>query len=412
MTRASAPHVRHHDVVIVGGGNAGISLAAFLRRRHRHLDIAIVAPDQDHRYRPLLSYVGAGMARPDRTLRRQATLIPPNCTWYRDSVTRVHPARATAAAAEQIRHCVITAAGRTLSADDLVLCPGTVIDWDAIPGAREACHSPQGSSNYDPQLAPKTWPLLSSLQQGDALFAVSYRNTPCPGVGLKPLFLAADHWRRAGRSGGIQITVLVENDTVTGLPVADDRILDALARLKARVHLGARIDDVDPARRVMRATGHSGKALTVSYDALHLAPPYRGHGWVTDSGLTTTDTTLIGVDPRTLSHPAHPGLWALGDAAALDTPSSGGGLRKQVPVLAHNLRARRTGGDYRHYEGYTVAPIPLNRRRLLLAERNRRGEEERTVQAVSLAKARAATLYFDLHLQPWVYWHRLLKGKV
>lgn len=49
------------DVVIIGGGNAGISAAARLIRKGID-SVAVIEPQQVHTYRPLLSYVGGGQA--------------------------------------------------------------------------------------------------------------------------------------------------------------------------------------------------------------------------------------------------------------------------------------------------------------------------------------------------------------
>ena len=54
-------HTERHEVLIVGGGNAGISLAARLLRDGAR-DVAVVESESVHRYRPLLNYVGAGEA--------------------------------------------------------------------------------------------------------------------------------------------------------------------------------------------------------------------------------------------------------------------------------------------------------------------------------------------------------------
>lgn len=395
---------QQYDVVIVGGGNAGISLAAYLLRKDPALDVALVAPESEHRYRPLLSYVGGGMSRLGRTVRPQASVIPDGCHWYQEWVTDISPGDGS--------HRVTTSAGRILTAPDVVLCPGATIDWEAIPGSEEACNSAHASTNYEPELAPTTWRMLKRLTSGDAVFAISNRNTPCPGVGLKPLFLAADLWQRTGRMKDIRITVVLEDDTLFGLAKVDDRLHAELERLGATVLTGAHLDSVDADARRLHVTDRDGRSRALPYDAMHLTPPYRGHDWVVRSGVTDPTTTLIANDPETLAHPDHPGLWALGDAATLLTSSSGGGLRRQVPVVGDNIRARREGGEYARYDGYTVAPIPVSRRSLLLAERDRRGREQRSLPLISLAKPRAATLWFDLIVQPPIYWHRLLKGKV
>ncbi len=51
----------NHDVVIVGGGTAGITVAASLRRRApKSLDIAIIDLAESHYYQPAWTLVGGG----------------------------------------------------------------------------------------------------------------------------------------------------------------------------------------------------------------------------------------------------------------------------------------------------------------------------------------------------------------
>ena len=51
--------MEHHELLIIGGGQAGISLAARLLRDGAQ-DVAVLESEPVHRYRPLLNYVGAG----------------------------------------------------------------------------------------------------------------------------------------------------------------------------------------------------------------------------------------------------------------------------------------------------------------------------------------------------------------
>ncbi len=64
------------DVLIVGGGSAGIATAASLLRRRPGLDVRIVEPSEHHYYQPGWTMVGAGVFTPERTRRRTEDLIP------------------------------------------------------------------------------------------------------------------------------------------------------------------------------------------------------------------------------------------------------------------------------------------------------------------------------------------------
>lgn len=55
----------HHKVVIVGGGTAGIAVAARLRRKKID-DIVIIEPSDQHFYQPLWTLVGADGPRRSR----------------------------------------------------------------------------------------------------------------------------------------------------------------------------------------------------------------------------------------------------------------------------------------------------------------------------------------------------------
>ncbi|MCL3859780.1 NAD(P)/FAD-dependent oxidoreductase [Actinotalea sp. K2] len=391
----------HHDVLIIGGGNAGISLAARLRRDGCR-DVAVVEPEQTHHYRPLLSYVAGGMATLDDLRRPEASVIPPGCAWYADHVTAVEPER----------FMVRLAGGGEITYGDLVVCPGSQVDWDAVPGSREAVATPDASTSYLPHLAEKTWAMLSSLREGTVVLAVSDRHVPCAPVALKPLLMAADHWRQEGTLDRIAIELLVEGDRLVDHDRGDRELRAAAAGYGIRVRTGTAVESVDPLARELRVRTPADPDL-VRYDALLLAPPHRAPGWVSASGLSGPQADgFVAVDPHTLAHLTHPRVWGLGDAAAVDALPSGGALRKQVPVVAHNIAARRTGGPMRRYDGYSIAPVTTSRRDLLLAELDRDGRPEPTVPFPDLARPRRNTFLFDRFLEPHVYWRWLLTGHV
>lgn len=394
------PH--RHDVVVVGGGNAGLSLAARLRRDGCR-DVALVDPREVHVYRPLLSYVAGGQATLAEASRPQAELVPRGCRWYRDRVVAVDAERST----------VRLAGGEELAYGDLALCPGSEVDWDAVPGARAAMATPHAVTSYEPDLAERAWPVLAGLRSGTAVFALSARHTPCSPVGLKPLFLAADHWRRSGVLAGVRIELLVEADGLAGERRADRRLREAAEAFGVRVRTSSVVERVEPEARVLRVRAGDGTTSEQDYDVLYLAPPYRAPRWVADSDLASPASEgLVAVDPGTLRHVDHPRVWALGDVAAHRTLSSGGALRRQVPVVAHNVAAQRLGRPLRRYDGYTVSPVVTSRRRLLLAEHDRDGRPTPTVPWPDLTRPSLATFVFDRYVEPRVYWHLLLRGRV
>ena len=107
------PGQEHHDVLVIGGGNAGISLAA---RLHRYgvTDVAVVEPKDHHLYQPLFSHIAGGRATASEAIRPQAAVTPRGVKWIHDGATGIDAAANT----------VTLASGDTVTYGQLVVCPG------------------------------------------------------------------------------------------------------------------------------------------------------------------------------------------------------------------------------------------------------------------------------------------------
>jgi len=80
----------HHQTVIAGGGSAGISVAARLRRKGQD-DVPVIDPAATHYYQPLWTLVGGGRAPAGSSARSEASLMPKGVTWIRKAAVGVDP---------------------------------------------------------------------------------------------------------------------------------------------------------------------------------------------------------------------------------------------------------------------------------------------------------------------------------
>lgn len=394
------PEAEHHDVLIIGGGNAGISLAARLVR-DGFREVAVVESQGVHRYRPLLNYVGAGEASMDALQRPAAEVLPDGCTSVRGEVVSVDAEAAV----------VTLASGRRIGCTTLVVCPGLDEDWEATPGLAEAYAAGWAASTFDDTTAAGVWPALSELRSGRVVFTVPPEPAPCGATALKPLFMACDHWRRTGVLADLDVHLVLPGPTPLGVTGPDARLEQVLTSYGVRVHRDSRVSQLRHGAVALRST--TGEQVLEEVVFAHVVPHYRAPGWVVDYGLAGEHPAgLVGIDPETLRHQRFPDIWSLGDVADIATRSSGGGLRKQVAVLAANIAAAREGGALQHYDGYTVMPITTSRHRLMLVEVDRDGRPRPTAPFPDLTKPRALTWWVDRYLLPQVYWRRILRGKV
>ena len=82
----------NYDVVIIGGGAAGITVAAELLKHRSTLTVAIVEPSESHAYQPGWTLVGDGVFSKEQKIRCEAGLIPKRATWIKAAARTLEPA--------------------------------------------------------------------------------------------------------------------------------------------------------------------------------------------------------------------------------------------------------------------------------------------------------------------------------
>ena len=83
----------NYKIVIVGGGNAGISVASQFLRKNRKLKIAVIDPANKHYYQPAWTLVGGGVFDINKTERTEAEVMPKGVNWIKQKVVAFTPAQ-------------------------------------------------------------------------------------------------------------------------------------------------------------------------------------------------------------------------------------------------------------------------------------------------------------------------------
>ena len=81
------------EVLVIGGGNAGISFASQLHRANSKLKISLVEPSEKHYYQPAWTLVGAGVYNAKDTERSMDSVMPKFVEWIKDKVISFQPER-------------------------------------------------------------------------------------------------------------------------------------------------------------------------------------------------------------------------------------------------------------------------------------------------------------------------------
>ncbi|MGB2571667.1 FAD-dependent oxidoreductase [Micromonospora citrea] len=395
--------VRHHQVVIVGGGTAGISVAARLRRKGV-TDVALIEPSDSHYYQPLWTLVGAGLARAGETVRAQRTLVPKGVTWLRDRAVDVDPGNRT----------VSLAGGDVVGYDQLVMAPGLQLDFDAVPGLAESVGRDGVSSNYRYDLAPRTWEFIQQVRGGTAIFTMPPGPIKCGGAPQKIAYLAADWWRRQGLLDGIRIILVLPTPTIFSQPDWARSLEKVAAGYGIEVRYESQLVEVaGDARRAVIRDNRSGATETLDYDLLHAVPPQKAPDWLAAGPLADPASPFgyLEADRHTLQSPRWPEVFTLGDVANLPTSKTGAAIRKQAPVVVANLlAARRRRPLPARYDGYTSCPLVTAHNRMLLAEFDYALKPSPSFPLIDTMKPRYDMWLLKRHGLPAMYWHGMLRG--
>ena len=74
----------NYNVVIIGGGTAGIMTVSQLKKKNPGISIALIEPSDTHYYQPAWTLVGANTFSFEDTARPMKSLIPKGVDWIRD----------------------------------------------------------------------------------------------------------------------------------------------------------------------------------------------------------------------------------------------------------------------------------------------------------------------------------------
>ena len=403
----SPANTDHHKVVIVGAGAAGIATASSLISRDPSLDVALIDPAEVHYYQPGWTMVGAGVFKAPSTARTMASTIPRGVRWVKARVEGFDP----------LSQLVILEGGRSISYEQLIVCPGLKLDWAAIDGLSETLGRNGVTSNYRYDLAPYTWELVQKLKQGRAVFSQPPMPIKCAGAPQKALYLSCDHWLRHGYLGAVKASFFNAGAVLFGVADYVPALMKYIEKYAVDLNFSHRLVAVDgPNKRatfVRTLADGSSETRIESFDMLHVVPPQVAPDFIRESPLADS-TGWVDVDPHTLRHRKYTNVHALGDVANTSNAKTAAAARKQAPVVANNvLVALGRLPSLAQYDGYGSCPLTVERGKIVLAEFTYGGKLAPSFPSWLLDGRKPTRLAWLLKAQalPPLYWQGMLKGR-
>lgn len=419
----------HYQILIIGGGNAGLSVATQLLRKRSHFKIGIIDPSEKHYYQPAWTLVGAGIFDINKTVRNEKDYIPKNTTWIKEAVSEFNPNE----------NKVICASGEEVTYDILVVCPGIQLDWDKIKGLKETLGKNNTSSNYSFENAPKTWEFIKNFKGGTAVFTNPSTPIKCGGAPHKIMYLAVDYWRKKGILEQCDVHYISGAGVIFGVPEYAETLKKVLKNGNIKTHFGANVVAINGDAKTIEfetketpsnikqnlskisagcyginepTEGGSLSRVTLKFDMCHAVPPQSAPEFIKNSPLRDETNPLgyVEIDKNTMQHSRFKNIFALGDCTNAPCSKTGAAIRKQAPVVVSNILSVIDKLELTaKYDGYSACPIPTQYGKLMLAEFDYTNTPKMTFP-FDQAKPRWSMWILKTKILPWLYWNKILKG--
>ncbi|UVL97651.1 NAD(P)/FAD-dependent oxidoreductase [Pseudomonas atacamensis] len=392
------------DIVVIGGGTAGIGFVASLLKRDPQLKVTVIEPSSQHYYQPAWTLVGGGAFDVKDTVRPMSKVMPRQATWIQASVSAIDPQSRQLTLDDQ----------RTVSYQNLIVCPGLRLAWEKIEGLQESLGQHGVTSNYSYQHAQYTWDQVQKLRDGRALFTQPAMPIKCAGAPQKALYLSCDHWRKSAVLKDINVEFNLAGAALFGVPTFVPPLMKYIEQYDAQLAFNSNLVKVDGPTKtawfeVKDADGNVSR-VAKTFDLLHVVPPQVAPDFISQSALADAGGWCE-VDPHSLQHPRYPEVFALGDICGTSNAKTAAAVRKQVVVVAQNLLAARKQQPLPlKYDGYGSCPLTVEKGKVILAEFGYGGKLLPTFP-LDPTVARRSAWWLKATLLPWFYWHGMLKGR-
>ena len=354
---SAAPKVKTAArIVIAGAGAAGLTAAAQLAQRLEGAQITLVDARKAHFYQPGFTLVAGGIKPASYVVSSTRDYVPSGVELIEEAVAEIDPEGRK----------VVTATGKPVPYDYLIVATGLRLDYAAIEGmdVEQIGNNGLGSIYHSPEKAAATWQAMSKFADsgGVGVFLRPGTEMKCAGAPLKYTFLTDDHLRRRGNRGKAEIIYNANNKVLFSVPIVHEKVRMLFEEHDIRMNYERTLAAIDLGKRIATFKTAEGP-VELQYDFINVIPPMRAADVVRNSPLPWQEGNWaadgwIEVDKHTLRHKRFDNVFAVGDVAGVPKGKTAASVKWQVPVAVDHLVAQIEGRESQaHYGGYTSCPL-------------------------------------------------------
>jgi len=309
-------------VLVLGAGFGGLELTTRLSEEFgAALDIVLIDRTDAFVFGFSKLDVMFGRSAPALVSHPYADFVKPGVTFVQTSVRAIDPASRR----------VQTDAG-SFDCDVLVVALGAELDPSLTPGLDDGGHE-----FYTEAGAFAARDVLERFEGGRVIVGVLSTPYKCPPAPSETVLLLHEQLVQRGLREVSEISLVVDFPRpVPPSPQASEALLEAFAQRGITWHPGREVCELDASRQVaiLRDGGE------MDYDLFLAVPVHRAPDVVLESELAADG--WIPVNPLTLET-QFPGVYAIGDVAAVGTPRAGAFAEGQGAVVAQRIASSVRG---------------------------------------------------------------------
>ena len=312
------------NLLILGAGTAGTTIANKLRKRldHRDWQITIVDQDDRHTYQPGYLFLPFGINTADQLVRSRHTFLPDGVDFVVAEIDRVDPEASAVALTD----------GRTLPYDYLVIATGTAPRPDQTPGMLGPEWRKSIFDYYTLDGAKALAHALETFDHGRLVMHITEMPIKCPVAPLEFTFLAEAWLRERGIRDRVEMTYVTPLPGAFTKPVASEHLGAMLDERKVAVESDFMVERIDNERKVLV----SYDEREVPFDLLVTVPLNMGAHFIARSGMGD-ELNYVPVDKHTFLSRKYANVFAVGDAADLPTSKAGSVAHFAVEIFVENF---------------------------------------------------------------------------
>lgn len=311
-------------VLILGAGFGGLEVATTLSEAlSDKVEVTMIDRGEAFVFGYSKLDVMFGRTSPEAVRLAYRDIAKPGVRVVKETITAIDPEN----------RCVSTDGGE-YEADALVVALGADYDMEATPGLAEG-----GNEFYSVAGAERLAELLPTFTRGRAIVGVCGAPFKCPPAPSEAALLLHEYLSVRGVRADCEISfVLPLPSPVPPSPETSAALVQAFAERDIEFVPNTRVATLDPARKVAVLDGGGEMA----YDLFLGVPKHRAPDVVVAAGMV--DEVYVPVNPRTLQT-RYPGVYAVGDVAAVGVPKAGVFAEGAARVVAQSLIAQIQRGE-------------------------------------------------------------------